>query len=66
MKDISMIAAIGKRRELGKDNQLLWHIPEANCDGEKYVSFLTKVITSTKTYCPNTSRNKKQRSNDLP
>ncbi len=28
MKDISMIAAIGKRRELGKDNQLLWHIPE--------------------------------------
>lgn len=25
---ISMIAAIGKNRELGKDNKLLWHIPE--------------------------------------
>jgi len=25
---ISIIAAIGKNRELGKDNQLLWHIPE--------------------------------------
>ncbi len=23
-----MIAAIGKNRELGKDNKLLWHIPE--------------------------------------
>lgn len=25
---ISIIAAIGKNRELGKDNKLLWHIPE--------------------------------------
>jgi dihydrofolate reductase len=25
---ISIIAAIGKNRELGKNNQLLWHIPE--------------------------------------
>lgn len=25
---ISMIAAVGKNRELGKANQLLWHIPE--------------------------------------
>lgn len=25
---ISIIAAIGKDRELGKDNKLLWHIPE--------------------------------------
>lgn len=25
---ISMIAAIGKNRELGKGNELLWHIPE--------------------------------------
>lgn len=24
---ISIIAAIGEKRELGKDNQLLWHIP---------------------------------------
>ena len=24
---ISIIAAIGKNKELGKDNQLLWHIP---------------------------------------
>ena len=25
---ISIIAAIGKNRELGKNNKLLWHIPE--------------------------------------
>lgn len=25
---ISIVVAIGKNRELGKDNQLLWHIPE--------------------------------------
>jgi len=25
---ISLIAAIGKNREIGKDNQLFWHIPE--------------------------------------
>lgn len=25
---VSIIAAIGERRELGKDNKLLWHIPE--------------------------------------
>lgn len=25
---IALIAAIGKNRELGKDNKLLWHIPE--------------------------------------
>lgn len=28
MKNITMIAAIGKNNELGKDNQLLWHLPE--------------------------------------
>ncbi len=27
MSKISIIAAIGQNRELGKDNQLLWHIP---------------------------------------
>ena len=25
---ISIIAALGKNRELGKDNELLWHIPD--------------------------------------
>ena len=25
---ITIIAAIGKNNELGKDNQLLWHLPE--------------------------------------
>jgi len=28
MKNLSLIAAIGKNRELGLDNHLLWHIPE--------------------------------------
>jgi len=28
MKNISIIAAIGKNNELGRNNELLWHIPE--------------------------------------
>lgn len=28
MKNITMIAAIGENYELGKENKLLWHIPE--------------------------------------
>lgn len=28
MKNITMIAAVGKNNELGKDNKLLWHLPE--------------------------------------
>lgn len=28
MKNITLIAAIGKNRELGKDNKLIWSIPE--------------------------------------
>lgn len=28
MKNITMIAAVGQNKELGKDNQLLWHLPE--------------------------------------
>lgn len=28
MKNITMIAAVGKNKELGKDNKLLWHLPE--------------------------------------
>ena len=27
MKNVSMIAAIGKNNELGKDNKLIWHLP---------------------------------------
>ncbi len=46
---ISIIAAIGKNRELGKNNQLLWHIPE---DMKRFKK-LTKgqvVIMGRKTY----------------
>lgn len=28
MKNLSLIVAVGKNREIGKDNKLLWHIPE--------------------------------------
>lgn len=28
MKDITLIAAIGKNLELGKNNELIWHLPE--------------------------------------
>jgi len=46
---ISIIAAIGKNRELGKDNKLLWHIP----DDFKRFKDLTSghiVIMGRKTY----------------
>lgn len=28
MKNVTIIAAIGRNRELGKNNELLWHLPE--------------------------------------
>ncbi|MFA6016959.1 MAG: dihydrofolate reductase [Patescibacteria group bacterium] len=46
---INIIAAIGKNRELGKDNKLLWHIP----DDFKRFKALTSgqvVIMGRKTY----------------
>lgn len=46
---ISIIAAIGKNRELGKDNRLLWHIPE---DMKRFKELTTDnvVIMGRKTY----------------
>jgi len=46
---ISIIAAIGKNRELGKDNKLLWHIPE---DFKRFKELTTNhiVIMGRKTY----------------
>ena len=46
---ISIIAAIGENRELGKDNRLLWHIPE----DMKRFRYLTKghpVMMGRKTF----------------
>lgn len=46
---ISLIAAIGKNRELGKDNKLLWHIPE---DMKRFKALTTGhvVIMGRKTH----------------
>lgn len=46
---ISIIAAIGKNRELGKNNALLWHIPE---DMKRFKDLTTGqvVIMGRKTY----------------
>jgi len=46
---ISIIAAIGKNRELGKDNKLLWNIPE---DFKRFKELTTGhvVIMGRKTY----------------
>lgn len=46
---ISIIAAIGKNRELGKDNKLLWHIPE-DMKRFKKVTANHPVIMGRKTY----------------
>ena len=46
---ITIIAAIGKNNELGKDNQLLWHLPE----DLKYFKKMTlehPIIMGRKTY----------------
>lgn len=46
---LSIIAAIGDNRELGKNNQLLWHIPE---DMKRFKTLTTghTVIMGRKTY----------------
>lgn len=46
---ISIIAAIGKNRELGKNNRLLWHIPE-DMDRFKKLTSGQVVIMGRKTY----------------
>lgn len=46
---ISLIAAIGQNRELGKDNKLLWHIPEDFKRFKRITSNHT-VIMGRKTY----------------
>ena len=46
---ISLIAAIGKNRELGKDNKLLWHIPE-DLKRFKKITLGHPVIMGRKTF----------------
>lgn len=46
---ISIIAAIGENRELGKDNKLLWHIPEDFARFKK-ITFGHPVIMGRTTY----------------
>jgi len=54
---ISMIAAIGKNRELGKDNRLLWHLKE---DFQRFKNLTTGnvVIMGRKTYDSLPEKNK--------
>ncbi len=46
---ISIIAAIGKNRELGKDNKLLWHIPD-DLPRFKKLTFGHPIIMGRKTF----------------
>lgn len=46
---ISLIAAIGKNNELGKDNTLLWHLP-ADMKHFKEITTLHPVIMGRKTF----------------
>jgi len=46
---ISLIAAIGKNNELGKNNSLLWHLP-ADMKHFKDTTYLHPVIMGRKTY----------------
>ena len=46
---ISIIAAIGKNNELGKDNDLIWHIKE-DLANFKRVTMGKKIVMGAKTY----------------
>ena len=49
MKNISIIACVGKKRELGKNNDLIWHLP----NDLKYFKNVTKgktIIMGRKTF----------------
>ena len=46
---INIIAAIGKNRELGKDNKLLWHIPQ-DLKRFKLITNKHTVIMGRKTF----------------
>ena len=49
MPRISMIAAIGKNRELGRENKLLWHIPD-DLERFKQLTAGHPVIMGRKTF----------------
>ena len=46
---LSIVAAIGKNRELGKNNKLLWHIPE-DLEHFKKITLNHPIIMGRKTY----------------
>jgi dihydrofolate reductase len=46
---ISMVAAIGKNRQLGKDNQLLWHISE-DLKNFKRLTLERPIVMGRKTF----------------
>lgn len=46
---LSIVAAIGKNREMGKDNKLLWHIPE-DLEHFKKITLNHPIIMGRKTY----------------
>ena len=48
---LSIIAAIGRKNELGKDNSLLWHLPE---DLKRFKQITTghPIIMGRKTFSP--------------
>lgn len=47
---VSIIAAIGENRELGKNNKLLWHIPEDFARFKKITSFHPVIMGRTTFY----------------
>ena len=49
MENISIIAAIGKNNELGKDNDLLWHIKE-DLQNFKKITMNKKIVMGANTY----------------
>ena len=49
MNNISLIAAIGKNSELGKDNDLIWHLP-GDLNFFKNVTMGKEIVMGSKTF----------------
>ncbi len=45
----SIIVAIGKNNEIGKNNKLLWHIPE-DLENFKKITLNKKIVMGRKTF----------------
>ena len=70
--NLTLIAAIGKNNELGRNNDLIWHLKEdmkffkESTMGKPIVMGKKTLITRKKTFSINSSRYRNRRSRNIP